>query len=174
MRGLANKPEGRRRPGDQWFHPGAWRNSYWFTTVIAFCIGLLIVAGSPLLDRVVHHVDRSVYASDWLAGILAMLLSGVALLRIQMRRRELLTRMQIIEDVNHHVRNALTTITLSAALREDKELNALVKDASARIDWVLTEVLSDKPSGAGFTRLPSRWLAGRQLGLLRRREHHPH
>jgi hypothetical protein len=55
--------------------------------------------------------------------------------------------MQIVEDVNHHVGNALTAITLSAALREDAELNTLIRDASDRIDWVLSDVLSKTAIG---------------------------
>ncbi len=90
----------------------------------------------------VHHAedDAGTYTrmswrnSYW---IIALMLSGSVLIRMQSHRRELLLRMQIIEDVNHHVRNALTAITLSSSLRHDPELNARVRDACDRIDWML-------------------------------------
>lgn len=160
MSELANMPrqgEARRRL----FNADAWQNSYWFIALIAVFIGALIVFGSRLLDLLINGIARGVLASDWLAGALVTVLCGAALVRIQMRRRELLRRMQIIEDVNHHVRNALATITLTTSLREDNELNALVKDASDRIDWVLSEVLAGDPASAVHP--PPRWRPGRQL-----------
>lgn len=93
------------------------------TGSIAIAIGISTIGSGLVVDWVAHGIARRVYASDLLVGLAAALFSGVALFRLQARRRELLTRLQIIEDVNHHVRNALTAITLSAALREDAELN---------------------------------------------------
>jgi hypothetical protein len=164
---LEPNSQGRGSLQNRVFRSRAWHNSYWFIALVAIAIGLLIVAASPVIDGLVNHVNRRVFASDWMAGILAASLSGAALVRIQMRRRELLARMQIIEDVNHHVRNALTTITLTTALRDDKELNALVKDASERVDWVLNHVLQDDPKAADFAHLPSKWQSGRQLDRRR-------
>lgn len=167
---LANNPD-QGEPRRRLSQADAWRNSYWFAASVAVFIGALVVFGSRLLDLLVNGIGRGVLASDWLAGALVTVLCGAALVRIQMRRRELLRRTQIIEDVNHHVRNALAAITLTTALREDKELNALVKDASERIDWVLSEVL---PSDAApSVPQPPRWRPGRQLGLLGKKEPRP-
>jgi hypothetical protein len=146
--------------------PGFWPNSYLFTVSIALLIGVLTIVASLLLDRAVHHLARPVYASDVLVGTLVALLSGAALLRAQIIRQELLTRMQITEDVNHHVRNALAAITLTTSLREDPELIELVKDASERIDWVLSEILSGAVSGKVTPKAPSRWRPGRQIGVF--------
>ncbi|MGB0124485.1 MAG: hypothetical protein WBP63_13680, partial [Silvibacterium sp.] len=90
---------------------------------------MLTIAASTALDWAIHDVVRRVYASDILEGAAAAVLSGSVLIRMQSRRRKLLMRMQIVEDVNHHVRNALTAITLSSSLRQDAELNARVRDA---------------------------------------------
>src|SRR5438309_10310806 len=99
--------------------PIPWASSYWIVILIALCIGLSSILLSLTLDLILYHELRPLYASDFLEGSLAALLSGGALIRIQSRRRELLVRMQIVEDVNHHVRSALTGIVLSASLRED-------------------------------------------------------
>jgi signal transduction histidine kinase len=71
--------------------------------------------------------------------------------------------MQIIEDVNHHVRNALTAITLFSSLREDPELNANVRDACDRIDWVLHDLLSQTSSDTTSKAKPSRGHSDRRL-----------
>jgi signal transduction histidine kinase len=141
----------------------SWRNSYWVIALIALSKGMLTVAASIVLDWAIHDVARRVYASDILEGAAAAVLSGFVLIRMQSRGRELLMRIQIVEDVNHHVRNALTAITLSSSLRQDAELNARVRDACDRIDWVLNDVLSQTISDTGSKATHRHWKSGRQL-----------
>ena len=141
----------------------SWGNSYWVIALLATSIGLLSIAGSLAVDWAIHGMVRPVYASDILEGAVAALVSGVVLVRMQSRRRELLMRMQIVEDVNHHVRNALTAITLSSSLRQDPELNAKVKEACDRIDWVLNVALAQTVGGGSSEPIPSDWRSGRQL-----------
>jgi hypothetical protein len=141
----------------------SWRNSYWILIFLAVSIGLAAIVGSLGVDWAIHHVVRRVYASDILEGAVAAVVSGVVLVRMQARRRELLIRMQIVEDVNHHVRNALTAITLSSSLRADPELNAQVRDACDRIDWVLSDTLSQTVGGRGSKAAQARWRSGRRL-----------
>ena len=144
----------------------SWRNSYWVIALLAILIGALSIAASITLDWAIHDFVRQVFASDILEGIVAAVASGVVLIRMQSRRRELLMRMQIVEDVNHHVRNALTTITLSSSLRRDPQLNAQVKDACDRIDWVLNDALSQTISGGGPKKAAqAEWPSGRRLKI---------
>ncbi len=59
-------------------------------------------------------------------------------------------------DVNHHVRNALTTVLYSVHVKRDPELIQVTQEAVNRIDWTLREVLweSDQhPSMSGTTEL---------------------
>ncbi len=147
--------------------PISWKSSYWVVVILALCIGALTVTSSIGLDWAMHSILRPVYASDLLEGIAATILSGIALIRMQTRKRELLVRMQIVEDVNHHVRNALTAITLSASLQEDPELNARIRDASDRIDWVLSNVLSHTVAARNFMEVDHRWRPGLQLDSYR-------
>jgi hypothetical protein len=131
--------------------------------LIALSIGVFTIVVSIALDWAVHDIVRRIYASDILEGAAAAALSGFVLIRMQSHRRELLVRMQIIEDVNHHVRNALTAITLSSSLRQDMELNALVRDACDRIDWVLNDVLSQTSGDRCSKATHPRWHSGRRL-----------
>lgn len=141
-----------------------WTNSYWVVILVAVLIGVAALLFSLTLDRLLHGIFRHIYASDWFEAISAAVFSGIVLVRMQARRRELLARMQIVEDVNHHVRNALTAIVFSASLREDPDLNARVRDACARIDWVLTDVLSRSVSGSPVEPPHSHaWNSGREL-----------
>jgi hypothetical protein len=141
----------------------SWRNSYWVIALIALWIGLLTIAASIALDWAIHDIVRRIYASDILEGAAAAVLSGFVLIRMQSHRRELLMRLQIVEDVNHHVRNALTAITLSSSLRQDPELNALVRDACDRIDWVLNDVLSRTISDRDSEATHPQWHSGWRL-----------
>jgi hypothetical protein len=152
----------------------SWKNSYVFVVLVAFAIGISTVFVSVGVDWVLHGrgtvgtweifgLGRNVYASDLLAAFVAATASGIALGRVQARRRELLARMQAIEDVNHHVRNALTAVALSAALHDNAELNERVRDAAERIDWVLRDVLPNTLKGQNPGTEPSKWSGGRYL-----------
>src|ERR1700761_8691173 len=113
-------------PDQQKYEPAAdltWKNSYWVVVLLAVVIGIVVILSSIGLDWITHGFHRQVFASDWVEGTAAAILSGLALIRLQARRRELIVRMQIVEDVNHHVRNALTSIVLSASLHQDEALN---------------------------------------------------
>ncbi len=128
------------------------RTSYWLIIVAALVIGVITALLGIGVDRMLHQ-QRPLFTSDLLEGTAAAVLSGFLLFRLQRRKRDLLARIQAVEDVNHHVRNALTAVMYSAVLREDPVLNAIVEDANARIDWTLREVLprtvaSFRPSAA--------------------------
>jgi hypothetical protein len=140
-----------------------WRTSYSIVVLIALSIGALSIVSSLGIDWMMHGAIRRTYASDWFDGAAVALLSSLFLTRLQAQRRALMVRMQIVEDVNHHVRNALTSIVLSASLHEDPELNARIKDACDRIDWVLSDVLSQSVNATDLKAEHPAWKAGRQL-----------
>ncbi|MEO6966624.1 MAG: hypothetical protein ABI076_12140 [Acidobacteriaceae bacterium] len=141
----------------------SWRHSYWIIALIAASIGVLSIVVNLAFDWAVHGIVRHIFPSDILDSPVATVLSGFVLIRMQSHRRQLLIRMQIIEDVNHHVRNALESITLSSTLRQDQELDAKVRDAYDRIDWVLSDVLPQTVNGRGGKATNGRWHAGRRL-----------
>jgi hypothetical protein len=49
--------------------------------------------------------------------------------------------MQVIAEMNHHIRNALTPISLSADAIENRQLVRVISDGVDRIDWALREIL---------------------------------
>jgi len=88
-------------------------------------------------------------ASDALAAILAF---GFIfhIVRSWHHRRETLNReLRIIGDTNHHIRNALELITLSAQTTHDQQVISQISVAVDRIQWVLRELLGEE-SFCGF------------------------
>jgi hypothetical protein len=116
----------------------------------ALVVGLLIGLCGVGLDRLVHHASR-IYASDLYTCVIASIFSYLLMIYEKRRRMILARRMAIAAEVNHHIRNALTTIIYSTSVRRDPSLQATLKDATDRIDWVLTTVL---PDGDGRLKWP--------------------
>ena len=140
-----------------WMDP---RSAGWVWLMLAaLAIGLLTSLLGIGVDHLLH-TSRPLYASDILEGAAAFLLSWAVLLRGQRQRRDLLARMQAVEDVNHHVRNALTAVTYSTVLKEDPVLNAIVEDANDRIDWTLRKVLPGTATAFHPTLEERRWCSG--------------
>jgi hypothetical protein len=49
--------------------------------------------------------------------------------------------MQVIADVNHHIRNALTPVSLSVDATDNQQLGRVISEAVEHIDWALREIL---------------------------------
>jgi hypothetical protein len=149
----------RSRPG-----PGALLDAR--IVLSALVVGLLIGLCGVGLDRVVHHASR-IYASDLYTCVIASIFSYLLMIYEKRRRMILARRMAIAAEVNHHIRNALTTIIYSTSVRRDPSLQATLKDATDRIDWVLTTVL---PDGDGRLKWPvqaPQWRPGQWSRIYR-------
>ncbi|MCU1306402.1 MAG: hypothetical protein JWN45_1097 [Acidobacteriaceae bacterium] len=57
------------------------------------------------------------------------------------RRRRIRERLEVIQLMNHHVRNALQVIALSPHSHEREENVAMIRESVARIEWALREIL---------------------------------
>lgn len=57
------------------------------------------------------------------------------------RRRVTAARLQVIGEMNHHIRNALDIITLSTYKIQDKQSVRVISEAADRIEWALSEIL---------------------------------
>ena len=78
----------------------------------------------------------------WIDNIAAALLLGLVVFLYERRReRELVRKLQIIELMNHHVRNALQPIIYSPYLKEQAEQVKTIQEGTRRIEWALREVL---------------------------------
>jgi signal transduction histidine kinase len=57
------------------------------------------------------------------------------------RQEAALLRMQVISEMNHHIRNALGAISLSTDSIQNHDCVRVISDSVDRIEWTLREVL---------------------------------
>jgi hypothetical protein len=82
----------------------------------------------------------------WIDNIVAALLLGLVVFLYERRReRELVRRLQVIELMNHHVRNALQPIMYVPYSQDQQQQLNTIQDAVNRIDWALREILPGTP-----------------------------
>lgn len=113
---------------------------------------LLVMAGFAVAAFVVtelmHYLlvpdlgpyRERVMAEGGSALILAML-AGKLLHSAYKARQRTLARLQVIAELNHHVRNALEVISLSAYITRDEQAIRRIMEGVNRIDWALREIL---------------------------------
>ena len=120
--------------------PISWR----FILIGSLGVGVVSFVATELLHYLLvpdlgRHQER-LLAEGISAFIVTCLVAKLAHL-VGERHRLTVARMQIIGEMNHHVRNALTSISLSADATEDKPLTRIISEGVARIDWALREIL---------------------------------
>ncbi|MGZ4835576.1 MAG: hypothetical protein ACXVZZ_08060 [Terriglobales bacterium] len=130
--------------------PAAPRRSFpfssWTTMLLAgFLAALLVFMVGAGLDWFVIHENESrniaISVSDSPAAVIAGVLV-FRLLQYERDRRNLIRhRLEIIAEMNHHVRNALQVISLSAYSNADQQQLNAVKESVNRIQWALREIL---------------------------------
>ncbi len=111
----------------------------------ALVTGLVLFLASYAMDLILYRLNMpgaATVLNDVAIGLLgAMLLlfflSASYEAHDMARAKE---RINLVAELNHHIRNALTLIGLSATLEDQQERLRLVDEASARIDRVLTEL----------------------------------
>jgi hypothetical protein len=77
-------------------------------------------------------------------GVSALVVSLLTAKLVQVtreRHRLTVARMQVIAEMNHHIRNALSPVSLSLEDTENQQLKRMISDAVDRIDWALREIL---------------------------------
>ena len=77
-------------------------------------------------------------------GLSALIIGclAAALFRITTERKQLtVARLQVISEMNHHIRNALTAISLSAHLIPNQQSVRVIQESVDRIEWTLREIL---------------------------------
>jgi hypothetical protein len=75
------------------------------------------------------------------SALILALLAGKLLHSAYKARQRTLARLQVIAELNHHVRNALEVISLSAYITHDEEAIRRIMEGVNRIDWALREIL---------------------------------
>ncbi len=107
-------------------------------------VGLAVFGSAVLLDKVFTRKERPrplTMAWNATAGFFAGWFAMKSLDRERERRKNIEDRLKMIGNLNHHVRNALQSIQLSAYSTQDQEIIASVGDSVQRIEWALREIV---------------------------------
>jgi hypothetical protein len=115
-----------------------------------FIVGASLGVGfvSFLATELLHYwlvPDLGRYQERLLAEGLSALIVSVLVARLVsvtcQRQRLTMARMQVIDEMNHHIRNALAPISLSVDAIENQQLVSTISEGVDRIDWALREIL---------------------------------
>ncbi len=111
-------------------------------------VGFSFAAVAFLVSELMHyllvpdlgrHLERTVAegVSSFIVGCLA-----TQLFRSVLERRCILgARLQVIEEMNHHIRNALAAISLSADTIQNQQSVRIIAEGVEHIQWALCEIL---------------------------------
>jgi hypothetical protein len=100
--------------------------------------GLFLLGAGLQIILQQHSITRvSIYLDDLVLGVLAGLMAFAYEHR---RSRELRQKLAVISAMNHHVRNALQTISYVPYTEQAKQI-LLIQQSVNRIQWALREIL---------------------------------
>jgi len=119
----------------------------WIETLIPLGVGLACFTMTELMHRLLVP-DLGRQKERWLAEagsavVLSVLVAKLAAV-VRQQHQAMLARMQIISELNHHIRNALAAISLSADLSRNQQCIRVISESVHRIDWALREILPRK------------------------------
>jgi hypothetical protein len=125
--------------------PWVSRASTWQFVAVAFLCGFgvwLCSAGLAILAAN-HKVltVRTMQTVDVLVGILVAFLVLRILLASRVRHQRIIRNLEIIAEMNHHIRNALVGLQLAAYLSHNKQTIDHIRESSSHIEWALRELL---------------------------------
>jgi hypothetical protein len=130
-----------------------WPSSRRFILVAALGTGIVSFVATELMHYLLVPDIGRFQERLLVEGLSAFVVSCLAAKLLHMSRerdRLILARMQVIAEMNHHIRNALSPISLSLDIADNQGLNRVVTEAVDRIDWALREILPrELPLGEG-------------------------
>ncbi len=140
-----------RLPGRSVRHPWVYRASTAQIVAIAVAFWLSVWALDSGLDVLWGKYGRVVAAPMAMADALVALAFAAVVLKLMLmqraRHRKLVRQLKTVADMNHHIRNALSEIELSAYVSHDPQFIGDIRGASARIQWALREILPAEEEG---------------------------
>jgi len=108
---------------------------------------VVFVLGS-LFDVLIHPYSSLSISiiDDALVGVGASLL---VFFYEHRQRQDIIRKLEVIRQMNHHIRNSLQVITTAASVSERQELAKAIHAAVERIEWALREVLPGQREDIG-------------------------
>ena len=135
----------RIKPHESWVYTASKRK----LRIVAAAVGAVVFGTAMLLDRLLVRRGRPpmqiTAGSNGLLGFIAGWFVMRTMNQVCERRENVAARLKMIADMNHHIRNALQTIQLSAYSTENRQAIGEITEAVERIQWALREVLPGTP-----------------------------
>jgi hypothetical protein len=104
-------------------------------------LGLFVFLLSACLELVLNKLGAN-GMGGLLDNLLIGLVAGAVVFAYEFHRHKLMVRqMQVIANMNHHVRNALQPIMYSPYMKGQAEQIRMIQLGTERIQWALREVL---------------------------------
>jgi signal transduction histidine kinase len=79
--------------------------------------------------------------AEFISALVVALLAAKLMSALNQLRAAALLRMQVISEMNHHIRNALTAISLTADSIQNQQSIGVISESVDRIEWALREIL---------------------------------
>ena len=119
--------------------------SYWGIALLSLLFALFVFVLGFGLDWMMLHQDDSIRQTVELSDAVSALICGfvfLLFLRLYRQQRAMLRqRVEVIANMNHHVRNALQVIEFNSYSTSDQEKFGAIKSSVNRIQWALRELL---------------------------------
>lgn len=116
--------------------------------MVAFAVGFLLWTLIVGVDLLGPDANPFVTVSMGTLDSLVALACGGLLFRLMLseraRHRQMTARLRTIAEINHHIRNALDRIELTAHISHNQQLIAHIDGGVQRIQWALRELLPEK------------------------------
>lgn len=112
---------------------------------IALMAGLIVFGIGSGLDWLLLREREARLVAIETSDLLGGAITGLLVFRLMQyerdRRQRLRQKLEVIAQMNHHVRNALQIISYSAASSADKQQFQALQESMDRIQWALREIL---------------------------------
>jgi hypothetical protein len=115
---------------------------------VATMVGVVVWVLMAGMDLLATMYDNAVTVPMATLNSLVGLACGALLFKLMLaertRQRQVVERLRMIAEINHHIRNALDRIELTAHVTHDRQLIDDIEGGVQRIQWALRELLPDK------------------------------
>jgi hypothetical protein len=129
---------------------------------VAMALGM----ASFLMEELMHFLLAPNIGRHWerllaevISAVVVAWLAALLMKSVNRNRAVILLRMQVISEMNEHVRTALDEISLTTQTIENQQCIRKISESVGHIEWALREVLLRPlpvPEGSGEHRLPGR------------------
>jgi hypothetical protein len=92
-----------------------------------------------LVPDIGRHWERLL--AEAVSAVVVALLTARLMHAADQRREAALLRMQVISEMNHHIRNALAAVTLSTDCIQNQQCIRVISESVDCIEWALREIL---------------------------------